>query len=179
MSLGGRGQHLLEAAGHAPAYARPLPSLGIPTYVEVERIALDLLDLTEQGVISSLVVLHNAPVRRFEYGLTVRTLLPPELPAAPERQAGLPVKPATDVPNVLNHLLTERLIVQLYQAIVRSSISEQLARVQAMRLAGDNAQKVFDDLGLRYQLAERQAMTASLLEVLSGYQAAFDDSVAG
>jgi|SRR5215813_9528107 len=49
LCLGSRGRRLLEAAGHTMLYNKRMPSLSVPTYLDVENIALDLLDLAEQG----------------------------------------------------------------------------------------------------------------------------------
>ncbi len=171
LCLGSRGRRLLEAAGHQLLYAKPLPSLAVPTYVDIEEIALDLLDLCEQRAFGRLLVAHNAPVRRFQYGATVRPLLPPDL-AVPERpRARIVVKPAYDVPALLTHLLTEYLLLGLYQAVIESAMSEQLARVYTMRLATENARKLLDKLTLDYNLARSYAVTNSLLEIVAGYEA--------
>jgi F-type H+-transporting ATPase subunit gamma len=163
---------LLEAAGHQLLYAKPLPSLAVPTYVDIEEIALDLLDLCEQRAFGRLLVVHNAPVRRFQYGATVRRLLPPDL-AMPERplRARIVVKPADDMPALLTHLLTEHCLLGLYEAVIASAISEQLARMYTMRLATENARKLLDKLTFDYNLTRSYAVTNSLLEIVAGYTA--------
>jgi F0F1-type ATP synthase gamma subunit len=50
-------------------------------------------------------------------------------------------------------------------------ISEQLARVQTMRLAGENARKLSDQLTVEYHLAQSHAVTNALLEIIAGYEA--------
>ncbi|HXG20726.1 MAG TPA: FoF1 ATP synthase subunit gamma [Methylomirabilota bacterium] len=172
LCLGSRGRRLLEAAGHQLLYAKPLPSLAVPTYVDIEEIALDLLDLCEQRAFGRLLVVHNAPVRRFQYGATVRRLLPPDL-AMPERplRARIVVKPADDMPALLTHLLTEHCLLGLYEAVIASAISEQLARMYTMRLATENARKLLDKLTFDYNLTRSYAVTNSLLEIVAGYTA--------
>jgi len=173
LCLGSRGKRLLEAAGHSLLYVKPLPSLAIPSYVEIEGVALDLLELVEQKKFGRLVVVHNAPVQRFQYGVTLRDLLPLAI-AAPQRQhkpKRIAVKPARDAPTLVTHLLTEYLLVELYQAVIESAISEQLARMYTMRLATENANKLLEKLTLEYNLARSQAVTQELLEIVAGYDA--------
>jgi F-type H+-transporting ATPase subunit gamma len=171
LCLGSRGRRLLEAAGHTMLYYKPMPSLSVPTYLDIENIALDLLDLAEQGAFGLLMVVYNTPVRRFQFGVSIRTLLPPDITVPKRPQQRLQVKPAGDAPVLMTHLLTEYLLVELYRAVRESVISEQLARVQAMRLAGENARKLLDELTLEYHLAQSHAVTNALLEIIAGYEA--------
>jgi F-type H+-transporting ATPase subunit gamma len=171
LCLGSRGRRSLEAAQQTLLYAKPLPSLSVPTYVDIEEIALDLLDLLERKAFGRLLVVHNTPVRRFQYQATIRTLLPPALPVPQRPHERVVVKPERDLPTLLTHLLTEHLLVGLYQAVIESAMSEQLARVYTMRLATENARKLLDQLTLDYNLARSHAVTNSLLEIVAGYEA--------
>ena len=176
LSLGSKGQRGLDARGESVLYGRPLPSFAVPSYVSIEQVALDLLDLLEEEAFGQLIIIHNAPVQRFQYGVSKRQVLPPEITVSPapvpgSRPGRVTVKPARDVSALVNHLLTEHLLVGLYQAVLESVISEQLARIYTMRLATENAQKLLDDLNLRYNLTQRQQVTNSLLEIVRGYGA--------
>jgi F0F1-type ATP synthase gamma subunit len=62
------------------------------------------------------------------------------------------------------------LIIALSQALRESVISEQLARVQTMRLATENARKLLTQLTLDYDLAHSQTVTNALLEIIAGYE---------
>ena len=86
------------------------------------------------------------------------------------------VKPATDVPALVTHLLTEHLLIGLYRAVIESVISEQLARIYTMRLAVEHAEKLLETLTLDYNLARRHAETNSLLEIVTGYEATLGNS---
>jgi F-type H+-transporting ATPase subunit gamma len=170
--LGARGKSRAEEAGLPIAYARPLPSLTLPTYHDVEAIALDLLDMLDQGTFGRMVVLHAAPLRGFHYELRQHSLYPPDVPPGTSRYRPIEVKPAADAPALVRHLLTEMVLVDLYQAVFASSVSEQLARVSSMRLAVDNARRLADTLSNEYGLARRHYITTSLLEIVAGYESA-------
>jgi F-type H+-transporting ATPase subunit gamma len=171
LCLGSRGRRLLEAAGQPLLYSRSMPSLSVPTYGDVEEVALDLLDLAEQGAFGRLSVIHNAPVQRFQYGVSIQALLPPDITVPEGSQKRAVVKPRGDTPTLITHLLTESLLIGLYQAVMASVISEQLARIYAMRLAVDNARKLLDRLTLEHNLALSHAATSALLEIMAGYEA--------
>jgi F0F1-type ATP synthase gamma subunit len=81
------------------------------------------------------------------------------------------VIPAGDTPILLTHLMTELVLVGLFRSVMESVISEQLARIYTMRLAGDNARRLANDLTAQCNLARRNAITNSLLEIVAGYEA--------
>jgi F-type H+-transporting ATPase subunit gamma len=171
LGLGGRARRLLETAGQRLFYTRSLPSLTVPSYALTESIALDLLELAEQGRLGRLIAVSNVPTGRFQYQPTTTTLLPPELPA--DEGAGnqrVRVRPARDALELATHLLTEHLLVGLHRLVIQSTISEQLARISTMRLAVENAERVLERLSLELGLASQQAITTSLLEIVAGYQ---------
>ncbi len=171
LCLGRRTRRLLEAA-HVPLlYTRALASLAVPAYVDVQAVALDLLALTERKAFGRLLVVHNAPRRRFEYAPATHPLLPPELPPAGDGPPPAVVVPAGDRPLLLTHLMTEQVLVGLYRSVMESVISEQLARIYTMRLAADHARHLVDHLTLQCNLARRNAITNSLLEIVAGYDA--------
>jgi ATP synthase len=96
-------------------------------------------------------------------------LLPPSV--ATFRAAGETlslVKPVEDTSALLVQLLTEQVLTDLYRMVIESAVSEQLARIAAIRLAGDNARALLDDLTTQYNVASQHAVTQSLLEIVSG-----------
>jgi F-type H+-transporting ATPase subunit gamma len=171
LCFGSRSRRLLEAAGVTLLYTRPLASLSVPAYVDIQEAALDLLGLTDQRAFGRLVVIHNAPARRFQYAPTIRQLLPPVLPVVSGPAAPATVIPAGDRPILLTHLMTELVLVGLFRSVMESVISEQLARIYTMRLAADNARGLVNDLTAQCNLARRNAITNSLLEIVAGYEA--------
>jgi hypothetical protein len=92
------------------------------------------------------------------------------VPAVSSPRAALAVMPPGDRPILLTHLMTEQVLVTLFRAVMESVISEQLARIYTMRLAADNARRLVDDLTAQCNLARRNAITSSLLEIVAGYE---------
>jgi F-type H+-transporting ATPase subunit gamma len=168
---GSRGKRLLEAKGQTIHYSARLPSFTLATYLDVEQLALDLLNLMDRLGIGRLTVLYSAPTRGFQYEIALRQLLPPHVQATPGPRPRVEVKPAGDLPELLTHLLTEHVLVGLYRAAVESAISEQLARIATLRMAVENARQLVDELTRQYDVARQHAITQSLLEIVAGYEA--------
>jgi F-type H+-transporting ATPase subunit gamma len=175
LCLGSRGSRLIDASENTVLYRQPLPSFSLPSYNYIEEVALDLLDFLDAGAFGQLLVVHSAPVRQFEYGVVTEAMIPPDLsqPDGPQRR--LSVKPESDLPALVTHLLAEHLLIRLYRAVMESVISEQLARIHTMRLASENAGKLLDGLTMEYNLARKHEETTSLMEIISGYEATLDD----
>ncbi len=172
--LGRQGRSLLLAAGEELAYESPMPTFALPAYLDVERVAIEVLDLMEERACGRLVVMYNRPAHQFQYEVTQRQLFPVEPGELPEDKAIRPVdvKPDSDADNLFEHLVTERVLIDLYEAVIESAISEELARVAAMRLATDNARKLLEELTLDANRARQISETNALLEIISGFDAA-------
>jgi F-type H+-transporting ATPase subunit gamma len=170
MCWGARCARTVHGAGHSITLTAPLPSLAVPQYTEIERMTLDILDIVEQQQVNRLTVLSNTPLRGFQYTARMRQVLPPVFADLDGRRRRLEVKPATDIPDLLIHLISESVLTELHAAAIESAISEQLARVAAMRLASENARKLLDELTMHYNLARQRSVTQSLLEIVTGYE---------
>jgi len=170
--LGERGRRLLVDAGRTVTYSSSLPSLTLPAYTEIERIALDLLDLAETHRYDRIEVIRHVPGERFGSTVVINQLWPPASVIPGSASSPLKVKPSSDAPSLIAHLLAEDLLMGLYEAVIESFMSEQQARVVAMRLARDNADRIVRELTRDYREARQHEVTSSLLEIISGYEAA-------
>ena len=65
--------------------------------------------------------------------------------------------------------------MELYQIVIESAMSEQLARVYTMRLATDNARKLVDKLTLDYNLARSHAVTGERVPLFHPVQQRWRD----
>jgi len=72
---------------------------------------------------------------------------------------------------LLDRLLDQFLVTELYRALVESFASEQGARMNAMESATTNADDMISSLTLKYNRARQSAITTELVEVISGAQA--------
>ncbi len=166
---GMKAERLSTSAGVSVLYTASLPSVALPAYETVEAMTLDLLGLLERHGFSRLYVVHNAPAGRFRYAPGLSQLIPPAVASSTQAIHPPRIRPDFDAPALIQHLLAEHAIAGLYQAVLESLVSEQLARMSAMRLAADNARRLADRLRFDYNLARQREETNSLLELINGY----------
>jgi F-type H+-transporting ATPase subunit gamma len=168
--LGARCQRLMEARGTETIYSRAIGSLAEPDYETIEEITLDLIGLLQNAVIGEIVVVHNVAFQRFQYRPEATRLFPLELPELRASRSRLGEPPAYDPDALFTHVSTEQLLVSLYEMALKSAAAEQLARINAMRLASENAQRMVERLTQDMARARSERVTKSLLEVVSGFQ---------
>jgi len=70
----------------------------------------------------------------------------------------------------------EKLVPQMFESktriiLLESLVSEQIARMTAMRQATDNAKEMIDDLVLKRNKARQASITKEIIEIVSGSQA--------
>ena len=73
-----------------------------------------------------------------------------------------------DPVQILNAILPLYLNGQILRTLQESVASELAARMQSMQAASDNAGELADELSMQYNRARQAAVTAELLEIVSG-----------
>lgn len=73
-----------------------------------------------------------------------------------------------DCAAILQTLYPLILNAQMYQALMESRTSEQAARILAMQMANDNANKLLGNLHLEYNKLRQQGITSELLDIAGG-----------
>lgn len=72
---------------------------------------------------------------------------------------------------VLTFVVPRLIEVQIYQASLEASASEQSMRMAAMKSASDNAEQLIDDLTLTYNSARQAGITQELAEITTSAEA--------
>ncbi len=72
---------------------------------------------------------------------------------------------------ILSDLLPKSFIIQIYNAMLETSASEQAARMVAMDNAANNCQDMIEDLTMAYNKARQAAITAELMDIVGGAEA--------
>jgi F-type H+-transporting ATPase subunit gamma len=172
--------------------ARPLPTLqdlgidieetfAVPSNVEgITATVQDLLLLIDRwrevAGGDRLLLFYNRPTSSASYESTIVQLLPlgqdwlTELRQRPWESRRLPtvlMDPAT----LFLKLVQQYLFMTLYQAIAASLTSENASRLAAMQSAESNIDERLEDLTGRYRQQRQSAITAELLDVVSGFEA--------
>jgi F-type H+-transporting ATPase subunit gamma len=73
--------------------------------------------------------------------------------------------------NIFPGLVLHYLVSQIYGALLQGAISEQTARMTAMKQATKKAKEALDDLTVAYNTARQAEITNALLEITSAAEA--------
>jgi F-type H+-transporting ATPase subunit gamma len=144
-----------------------------PTYEDVERIAAGYIARFTAGEISAVRVVY---MRYLSAGKQVPEVLQ-LLPLKPPAKAGEKAKVggitaqyefSPEAGKLLDDLLPATVKATLYQAVNDSVVSEQVARMVAMKSATDNAGKMRKSLTRDFNRARQAQITTELTEIVSG-----------
>lgn len=144
-----------------------------PTYEDVERIAAAYIARFSAGEIASVRVVYMRYISAGKQVPEVLQLLPLKPPAkagAAAAKGGVTAQyefsPAAG--KLLDDLLPATVKATLYQAVNDAVVSEQVARMVAMKSATDNAGKMRKSLTRDYNRARQAQITTELTEIVSG-----------
>lgn len=141
-----------------------------PQYADVERLAQSYMDRFVRGEIASVRVISM----RFLSVSRQRPEVLQLLPLKPPSTAGAPKGPAIeyefspDPAELLEDLLPVTVKTTLMQTFNEAVVSEQVARMIAMKSATDNAGKVQKALRRQYNRARQSQITTELTEIIGG-----------
>jgi F-type H+-transporting ATPase subunit gamma len=145
-----------------------------PRFEAVEPIANALMDRFVRGEIASA---HVAYMKFFSAGVqrpTVVQLLPLKPEAAKGEEAGAPpveYEFSPDPRQLLDELLPATVRIRLFQAFNDAAVSEQVARMVAMKAATDAAGDMIKSLTREYNRARQTQITMELLDIVGGANA--------
>jgi F-type H+-transporting ATPase subunit gamma len=158
-----------------------------PQFDEVEVLADRYIGMFIRGEIDRLDVAYTRFVTSARQQAVVETLLP--MSAAQVGQAGPPVReakvadaesaaPATgervpyeflpDARSILEEIVPVSFKVRLFKCFLDAAVSEQIARMVAMRGATENADEMVKSLTMLYNRARQAQITRELAEIIGG-----------
>lgn len=145
-----------------------------PGFEAVRPIARLVIDDYTRGDIDRVFIGYQQFVNTAVQRPTLRQLLPV---AAPEGTEGTSTEFIFEPSPVelLNTLLPRYVEMQIFEALLEASASEQSARMVAMRAATDAANAMVQDLTLTYNKARQEMITGELLDIVGG-KAALEQS---
>lgn len=142
-----------------------------PQYEDVQAIAERYMDLFIKGEVDAVRVSYMSFVSMSKQTPELMTLLPLEPPKAEEgaaATAGANYEFSPSAEELLGELLPITVKSTLFQAFNEAAVSEQLARMVAMKAATDAAGKVGKSLKREYNRARQAAITTELSEIIAG-----------
>jgi F-type H+-transporting ATPase subunit gamma len=144
-----------------------------PRFEAVEPIANALMDRFIRGEIASVHVAYMKFLSAGQQRPVVVQLLPLKPDAAEGGQAGPPVEYefSPDPRQLLDELLPATVRIRLFQAFNDAAVSEQVARMVAMKAATDAAGDMIKSLTREYNRARQTQITMELLDIVGGANA--------
>ncbi len=153
-----------------------------PKYEDVEQIADRYLEAYATGKIDRLDVCYTKFLSIARQQATVETLLPlGTLVDADDAQAEKENSKTFGSNNTIEFLPSAETIleevvpmsfkVKLFKCFLDAAVSEQVARMVAMKSATENADELIRELSMTYNRARQGQITGELLEVMGGVEA--------
>jgi F-type H+-transporting ATPase subunit gamma len=140
-----------------------------PTYAQVEALVRPLVDAYAKGEIDEVLVAYT----KFESSSRQRPVVERVLPfAVPEAKGAK--GPARDwifdpgAAEILTDLIPRTVRLRVFQAFLDAAVSEQVARMTAMKSATDNANEMIKTLGRLFNRSRQSQITTELTEIMGG-----------
>ncbi len=149
----------------------------VPRFDQVEPIANALMESFKKGEISAAYVSYMKFVSTGTQRPVVVQLLPLARKAAESAEGETVASPSGQVEfspepqKLLDSLLPMSVRVRLFQAFTDAVVSEQVARMVAMKAATDAAGDMIKSLTREYNRARQTAITMELLDIVGGANA--------
>jgi F-type H+-transporting ATPase subunit gamma len=144
-----------------------------PRFDQVEPIANALIDRFVRGEIASVHVVYMKFLSAGQQRPVAVQLLPLKPEAAEGKEAAKPVEYefSPDPKQLLDELLPAVVRIRLFQAFNDAAVSEQVARMVAMKAATDAAGDMIKALTREYNRARQTQITMELLDIVGGANA--------
>jgi len=143
-----------------------------PSYAEVDEVASALLARYAAGEFDELHVVYTKFESASRQRVVSEQVLPLQLQSeGSERPAGAPLGNTIfdpDAATILSTLLPRNVRMHLFQAFLDAAVSEQTARMVAMKAATDNARDMIKALTMAYNRSRQSLITTELSEIMGG-----------
>mgnify|MGYP003327030112 FL=1 len=141
------------------------------SYASVVELADKVRGGFEDGEFDVVSMIYNKFVSAITQEVKIAQLIPAEVGAASENDAGISYDYEPEEEELLASLLPRSLTTQIYSALLESSAAELAARMTAMDNATRNAGDLIDNLTLVYNRTRQATITKELIEIISGAEA--------
>ena len=147
-----------------------------PTYDEVEVLANRYLEDFKSGAIDRLDVAYTKFENLSRQYAVVETLLPlsgltDSGEEEEESSTRVQYEFLPSAESILEEVVPASFKVRLFKCFLDAAVSEQIARMMAMKAATENADSMISHLTMTYNRARQGQITSELLEVISGAEA--------
>ena len=147
-----------------------------PGFEEVEVLANRYLEAYAAGTLDRLDVAYTRFITSSRQEATVETLLP--LGALETNEAAdtdsrgesmYEFLPSAE--SILEEVVPSSFKVKLFKCFLDAAVSEQIARMVAMKSATENADDMIKNLSMTYNRARQSQITGEIMEIIGGVEA--------
>jgi F-type H+-transporting ATPase subunit gamma len=163
-SIGRKARDYFRKSG-IPITGEHVGILEQPSYDDARGIAERMIELYAKGDIDALYIIVNEFKTVMSPNLTIKRILPIEIPDGGEQIDYIYEQPADEL---LSTLLPRYGEISVYRAILESVSAEHAARMTAMDAATENAAEVTQTLTLNLNRVRQSAITTEIIEIVSG-----------
>ncbi len=146
-----------------------------PQFTTVDPIAQTMMDAYERRVVDSVYVTYTRFVSVARQHVETMRLLPLDRPTVGEEaDEASPVAQYDYTPpprELLGELLPEMVRIRMFQCFLDAAVSEQTARMVAMKAATDAGGDMIRGLTQQYNRARQSQITLELLDIVGGAEA--------
>ncbi len=144
-----------------------------PAFAEVDVIASRFLDDYATGKLDRLDVVYMQFENAARQSVAVETLLPlGSLEVGDDDEGGQSQYEFLPSPeSILEEVVPTSFKVKLFKCFLDSAVSEQIARMVAMKSATENASDLIKHLSMQYNRARQGRITSELMDLIGGVEA--------
>jgi F-type H+-transporting ATPase subunit gamma len=146
-----------------------------PAYDDVERIASSYLEQYVLGQIDRLDVVYTRFISVSRQIATIETLLPlgslEDEERADEDSASGEYEFLPSAESILEEVVPTSFKARLFKYFLDSAVSEQVARMIAMKGATESAGEMIKQLSMTYNRARQSQITGEIMEIIGGVEA--------
>lgn len=146
-----------------------------PAYDEVEKIANDYLQQYILGTVDRLDVVYTKFISTSKQIAMVETLLPLGSISGGASDSGIDKSsefeflPSAEI--ILEEIVPTSFKAKLFKCFLDSAVSEQVARMIAMKGATESAGDMIKQLSMTYNRARQSQITGEIMEIIGGVEA--------
>ena len=147
-----------------------------PGYAEVEAIADQYIDAYTRGEIDRLDVVYTRFLSISKQEAVTETLLPFKPVDTDDSSKGsaageMEYEFYPSAASILAEIVPMSFRVKLFKCFLDAAVSEQIARMVAMKSATENAEDMIKQLSMTYNRARQSQITNEIMEIIGGSEA--------
>lgn len=148
-----------------------------PAFEAVAKIADRLMEEFISGKLDRLDVAYTRFISSSKQVAIVETLLPFSEPAADEPSSDSESSKNDDyeflpsAESILEEVVPASFRVKLFKCFLDAAVSEQIARMVAMKSATENAGDIIKQLSMTFNRARQAKITGEIMEIIGGVEA--------